>query len=586
MRKAVTSAAALLAIVAASTAASTASAETSDYGATIDATFGANLDSQLPVTLDLPAPGAGVRIASVGFRWRRTMPTYSGVDYTTTAVRTPECAVGQPCQVETTLATGRFDESSGTIGIFVLDEDGAQIGSTSTALPAIHNPKPSVTLTGPHTTPAVWGVTSLTADAVLGDGGAALKGVRFYVNPTGREDDPYLFDDTAPYAVDVDGLDIADAGRQGTLYVVAEDMAGNLSEWTTVTPRPFTHQVTVGPPADMAFTSPAPNQPAGGMSTNARFEWSASVSDLTPATDNPLTDPYIQRVEILLDGQPWGEERDDQNPAWANYRSNSHMRSVSDTWTWTPAYGLSPGSHLATLRVTTSYGSVGTQDLPFVVTDGVKFSPITTADGRTVQDGFVVTAGSTTRLKVAVSGKVAGSHVIFGRMLDEVGGVIAGGDGWCAEVDWLNCPGRLTLLGDFWAPGEPGDYRIRVIGQESMDSSRQTITRLIHVQPASHLVTRAGSGPVTPGAPVNVSGRLWRVDTDTGRSGVPVTLQWRAAGTTNWRDQATTISGRRGQVSASSAHRVTGWYRWVTEGLPGKLGPSKGNAVRVYVAPN
>jgi hypothetical protein len=371
------------------------------------------------------------------------------------------------------------------------------------------------------------------------------------------------------------------------VYVVAEDLAGNLSEWTTdPSSPPFRRQVTVGPPADMAWISPAPNQPAGGMSTNALLEWSASVSDLTPATDNSLTNPYIQRVEILLDGMPWGDQRDDQNPAWANYRSNSHMRSVSGTSTWTPAYGLSPGSHLATLRVTTSYGSVGTRDLPFVVTDGVKFSPVTTADGRTVQNGFVVTAGSKTRLKVAVSGKVAGSHVIFGRMLDEAGGVIDGGDGWCIDEDWLNCPGRLTLRGDFWAPGEPGDYEIEISGQESMDSSPRTITRLIHVQPASYLTTHASPTSVRPGSTVTVSGRLWRVDTETGRSGVPVTLQWRVAGTTRWRDQATTISGPRGQVSATSVHRVTGWYRWVTQGLPGELGPSKGDPVRVYVVPN
>jgi len=585
MRKPAMFTATLLAIAASGTAVSTASAEASDYGASVLVTFGTNADSQLPVTLDLPAPGPGVRIASVGFRWRRTMPTYSGTDYTSTTVQTPACVVDQPCQVETTLATGRFDDSSATIGIYVLDEDGGQIGSTGSALPAIHNPKPSATLTSPDVAPAVWGATTLTADAAPGDGGAALKGVRFYVNPTGREDDPYLFDDSAPYAVDVDALAIAEPGRQGTLYVVAEDLAGNLSEWTTDSPRPYTHQVVVGPPADMTWESPAPNEPAGSMSTNAHFDWSASVSDLTPATDNSLTNPYIQRVEILLDGQPWGEERDDQNPAWANYRSNSHMRSVSGTWTWTPAYGLSPGSHLATLRVTTSYGSVGTRDLPFIVTDGVKFSPVTTADGRTVQDGFVVTAGSKTRLKVAVSGKVAGSHVIFGRMLDEAGGVMDGGDGWCTEADWLDCPGRLTLRGDFAAPGEPGDYEIQISGQESMDSSPRTITRLIHVQPASSLTTHASSTSVRPGSAVTVSGRVWRVDTNSGRSGVPVTLQWRAGGSTTWRDQATTTSIRRGQVSATCTHRVDGWYRWVTQGLPGRLGPSRGDAVRVDVAP-
>jgi hypothetical protein len=583
MRKTATSTAALLAVAASSTVVSTAAADASDYGASIAVTFGANRDSQMPVTLDLPAPGPGVRIESVGFRWRRTMPTYSGTDYTTTTVQTPDCVVDQSCHVETTLATGRFDDSSGTIGVFVLAEDGSQIGSTGSTLPAINNPKPSVTLASPHTTPAVWGATTLTADATPGNGGAALRGVRFYVNPTGREDDRYLFDATAPYAVEVEALGIAGPGRQGTVYVVAEDVAGNLSQWTYDTPRPFTHQVTVGPPANMAWTSPAPNQPAGGMSTNARFEWSASVSDLVPATDSILTNPYIQRVEILIDGQPWADIRDDQAPAWANYRSNSHMRSVSGAATWTPAYGLNPGSHIATLRVTTSYGSVGTQDLPFIVTDGVAFPSVTTADGRAVRNGFVVTAGSTTRLEAVVAGKVPGSHVIRARMLDDVGDVLAGGDGWCDAEDWVNCAERVTLRGDYVAPGKPGDYELRIIGQESQDSSPRTITRLIHVQPASYLTTHASSVSASPGAKVTLSGRLRRVDTNSGLSGVPVTLQWRAAGSTTWRGQATTTSSRRGRITAACAQRVTGSYRWVTPGLPGKLGPSKGNPVRVEV---
>jgi hypothetical protein len=572
----------LLALAASATGVTTASADPAGYGDAIVVTLGANEGSRLPVTLDLPAPDPGVAIASVGLRWRRTMPTYSGVDYTTTTV-TPTCPSEQPCHVETTLDTGRFDESSWTLGIVVLAEDGTQIGSTSTRLPTIENPKPGVTLTSPHALPAVWGDTELTADAAPGDGGAALKGVRFYLNPTGRETDPYLFDDTAPYAVTVGALEIADPGRQGTVYVVAEDVRGNLSQWSWTTPRPYTSQVKVGPPADMNWISPAPRQPAGGMSTNARFEWSASIPDVVPATTNTLTNPYIERVEILIDGQPWADQRDDQAPAWANYQSNSHMRSVSGTSTWTLPYGLSPGSHVATLRVTTSYGSVGTEDLPFVVTDGVRFSPITTADGRTVTDGFVVTAGSATRMKVAVSGVVAGSHVVFARMLGNVGDVIAGDDGWCPAQDWNVCAGRVSLQGTYWAPGTPGNYELRVIGQESMDAAPRQITRAIHVQPASYLTIRASATYVRPGSKFELSGRLRRVDTGRGKRGVPVTLQWRAAGSTTWRDQTTTVSAGRGLVRAVDSHRVTGWYRWVTEGVAGKLGPSRAKAVRVQV---
>jgi hypothetical protein len=116
-----------------------------------------------------------------------------------------------------------------------------------------------------------------------------------------------------------------------------------------------------------------------------------------------------------------------------------------------------------------------------------------------------------------------------------------------------------------------------------MDAAPEQITRAIHVQPASYLTNRTSATSVRPGSKVELSGRLRRVDTDRGRSGVPVTLQWRAAGSTTWRDQTTTVSARRGRVSAVGSHRVTGWYRWVTEGVPGELGPSRAKALRVQV---
>ena len=82
---------------------------------------------------------------------------------------------------------------------------------------------------------------------------------------------------------------------------------------------------------------------------------------------------------------------------------------------------------------------------------------------------------------------------------------------------------------------------------------------------------------------VELSGRLRRVDTDRGQSGLPVTLQWRIASAKTWRDQATTVSARSGRVTAVDSHRVAGWYRWVTKGEPGELGPSRSKPVRVRV---
>ncbi len=89
---------------------------------------------------------------------------------------------------------------------------------------------------------------------------------------------------------------------------------------------------------------------------------------------------------------------------------------------------------------------------------------------------------------------------------------------------------------------------------------------------------------VRVGKAVTVRGQVVRTDTGRGVRGIPVTLQWRRAGTTGWTEVVSRTSGLHGRVRALPVRRSTGFYRWVSPGVLGKLGPAKSQALKVRVA--
>jgi hypothetical protein len=551
-----------------------------DYAMT--ATFGVNEHSKIPVDLTLPAPGDGRRVDTVRFGWMQTTPTYQGSSSGSFVVETPQCVADAECQVHAVVPTGRMKNSAITwVGIGAYDGT-TKIGSTSKTLP-ISNPKPTVAFTAPSSA-AVWNEqVTLAADATPSSSGAAIKAVRFYVNPRAEEDFPFLEDTEAPYAVTIHSSEIAESTRSGTLYAVAEDVEGNLSQYGNESYRPYIRTARVGPPPIVSWRVPAVDgRPAGGMSTRALLEWDTALPETAPPNETNPDWPYIERIEVFRDGVLLLDKRWDESPSYGfDFGGRKQVRTVAHYLEWMATSGMTPGEHDVTLRVTTSYGSVGTATRRFVVTDGVTLGSVMSGD-RVVQDGHIVTAGRSVPLRFTVAGKVRGSAVTYYAILQDEEPVIDSSSD-CGLDLWWNCPEQVTVRADWSVPSTPGTYTLRFVGQERFDAAATTTTRTIRVQPAGAVRAGVSSSSVRIGRAVAVRGRVVRTDTDQGMRGIPVTLQWRKAGTARWTTVVTRTSGLGGKVRALPVRRSTGFYRWVSPGVLGKLGPSRSKALKVVV---
>ncbi|MDP3891008.1 hypothetical protein, partial [Nocardioides sp.] len=293
-------------------------ADPESYSSGITITVGANEQSRVPVTLDLPAPGGASRVAQVTFTWRQVAPTAAGTTHLERlSVPTPDCVAEQPCQVQVSLPTSRWVNGSND-PIWLSVSDGSQaLGSRSLTI-IVNNPKPSGVFTEPSTSSTTaWGSVTLAADAAPGVNGAAVKGVRFYPRGTGRESDPFLFDDTAPYTVQVPAEDIASPGGTGQVYAIAEDVEGNLTPVPgTSLDRPMVRSIRIGPPPEVGFWTPVVDSiPAGSTTNPPLLGWDAQVPDIVP--DLPFGEPHIKRVQVLIDGAPWLDMPYDK-VAWYN----------------------------------------------------------------------------------------------------------------------------------------------------------------------------------------------------------------------------------------------------------------------------
>ncbi len=559
-----------------------AAAEDVPYGDTIVVSLGQNEHSKIPVTLELPAPADGQAVTKVTYTWSQRTPAMQTLDTGRLPVPTPHCTSGVACVVETVVPTARMVNGTPKLTIAVTGE--GFLGATSRTL-SVQNPKPTVAFTTPTKNyETLWGETTLAADAAPGDaaGAAALRGVRFYLRSGGFEDEPYLFDDTAPYAVDVEALDIASAGAQGTIYAVAEDLEGNLSSWFGGSPDPRRRTVYVGPPPVVAWETPhADDRVAGSVEDGLLLGWSASVPAIVP---DSTAGPFIKRVEILADGQPWYDMPYEKGVVWNNFTAGRKLREAAyNHWVMKQSTPwLTAGRHEATLRVTTSYGSVAARTLRFIVSDGVRFGDVRRS-GLIVRDGHIVTAGTRVVLSVPVQTKVAGSPLSYA---DVLFGTESLAPGWnlCDELDWMECPEQVTLRGEWYTPTTPGTYVVRFEAQAWADPGPTSIRREFKVQPAARLGISASRYKVRAGDPVTIRGRVVRKDTGRGVADVPVRIQWRkAARGSQWTLLTTRTSDAYGRVTGRFVRRATGYYRLVSPGVLGKIGPSRSAALKVTV---
>src|SRR5512139_3238879 len=334
-----TAAVAAAALVATVVAPPSIAAAADPYGDSMTVAFGANEHSSIPVDLTLPAPADSRRVAEVTFRWQQRTPTYQGSSTGSFVVETPQCVADQDCQVHADVPTGRMMNSVMSSVSIVVSDGTATIGSTSRTL-NIQNPKPTVAFTAPGNYATFWNEqVTLSADATPSSSGAAIKRVRFYVNPTGKEEDPYLVDDTAPYSVTVPSSEIAESTKTGTLYAVAEDVEGNLSQYGSETTKPFIRYVRVGPPPIVSWRVPAVDgRPAGGMSTEAFLHWDTALSESAPPSDTDPDSPYIDRIQIFRDGEPLVDQRYTDPKMWgSDFGDRKKVRTVESYLRWTAA---------------------------------------------------------------------------------------------------------------------------------------------------------------------------------------------------------------------------------------------------------
>jgi hypothetical protein len=318
------------------------------------------------------------------------------------------------------------------------------------------------------------------------------------------------------------------------------------------------------------------------MSSEAFLHWDTALPESAPPSESNPEWPYIDRIQIFRDGALLSDKRYTDRATWgSDFGDGKKVRTEESYLYWTAAGGMTPGEHTVTLRVTSSYGSVGTATRRFVITDGVRLGRV--MSGRqVVKDGHIVTAGTWVPLRFNVEGKVPGSAVTYYDILRGEESLIGGSAG-CQLAMWWDCPDQVTVKANWSVPSKPGTYTLTFAGQEFYDPAASTMTRTFQVQPAGATHAGVSSGMVAVGKAVTVRGQVVRTDTGRGVRGVPVTLQWRKAGTARWTVVVSRTSGLGGRVRALPVRRSTGFYRWVSPGVLGKLGPSRSKALKVRV---
>lgn len=525
-------------------------------------TPGVNEAAQLPVTVEIPAPSPGRRVVRLTFRWaQRVPPEYYASSTGSHRVDATHCEAATTCTVTATIPTARYlansfssismvvtgsEESGGTSGEVLL-------GSRSFS-PRVVNPKPTAVLTSPDNQAVVWGPFALTADATTSASDVPLRGVRFYTRVSGKEDDPYFFDDTAPYSVDLDALDVADAGRSGYVYAIAEDVHGVLSDAGTTSTFPYRRQLRVAPPTETTFSTPTADRvPAGGRDNPALIGYSVRVPDVVPHNDaNPA---HITRVEVRIDDQAWLDMPWDR-VTW--YHDGTKVREAAINMFWEQQ---TPGVHVAEIRAHTNYGGLGVARRVFTVNDGVTFSA-PTVGASTLHDGQVLTAATRHRVAVSATGVVEHAALSFWDLTASGGSAsLAALPNGCTSTTYpTGCPDSVRIAGTYTTPRQPGRYTLTWSAQAAYDRV-DTFVRAVVVRARGVVTIRTARMRVNGRPAVEATGRVTRLHDGSPVRGARMTLQWRPVPSTSrpyptWR----TVSSRTALVTDV---RGTARKRWV-----------------------
>lgn len=555
-----------------------------DYGTRASVTFGENVHTQMPVSLDLPVPASGGAITSVVMKWQEEVPQSGDTTPVSQRLDASLCAADTPCHLDAVLPTARIPNGTAWVTFNVANSEGL-VNFFNRAV-SVQNPKPAVAFTSPEPDVAVWGDVTIAAEASPSaqPGAAPLAGVRFYINGNLSPDATYMFDATAPYSVTVPATDIAPVLGSRSIVVVAQDTEGNLSQMPTTGPTTAMKRlVHVGPPPVVRWGNPpGKRRAAGSVSQGVMMDFYANLPDTAPALPGQISDPYISSVETLLDGTSVGKDSYTEPTTWNGLRGGLKLRSVHGYVHLTTATGLTSGRHQLTLRVTTSYGSVADTTTGILVSDGVSWTGPVTSGGKVVNDGFVVTAGATPTFQVPVATNVAGTRLVWAEM--QIGDQsLLPAYAWCPTADPYNCPESAVLRSGPWsAPDVPGTHTLEILAHADGDVA-DTITRTIVVQPAARLSLDVSSHLVRPGRSVGLTGRLTRRDTGRAQAGRAVDVQWLRSTGGRWQTVATRTTDTDGVVRIRVRPTANGFYRLRSAEIRGTLGPGVSQEQKVFL---
>lgn len=529
--------------------------------------FGTNADSELPVTVSLPAPADGSAVTTLTFEWA-TSPTPwetssappGNLDGQYVVDQTG-CAAASACTVTATIPSGSMSNGTVTVTTVAADANG-ELGTAQTTV-SISNAKPTVTAAWP-TYSKEWapsGTASVTADPEPSIDGVPITDVKLYDSSSSTAQ-PIAEATSAPWTLTFDSSVLGAQGTIGRLSIMAQDAHGNFvstSEATRVEPAATVSAAF----EDGAIIGSALNSPdEGDVQVEAAVPDSVSLT--TDESDEGVAVSWpagIRGFEFSIDGGT-PVQRD-----WAEWWTDTPTPPRSIDYSYQLPDDLTGGTHTIAITAETTYGSETTTTTHFVLAAGARFSSFSSA-GKAVSSSTIFAVGKKTPLSVVATNITPGaglsSPAVYGIGLRLVSAVPS--DTSSAGA------GKYTFTTGF-TPTKPGAYYL-VFCVESTDSSAcangapdgQADVLYARAEYESRL---AFASVKAAGKTATVTGAVSDTVDGHGLGKVPVSLERKQG--KRWRTVAKATSIASGKVIFHVSKAPKAAYRLVTAGTSGKV---------------
>ncbi|MDQ1644040.1 MAG: large repetitive protein [Cryptosporangiaceae bacterium] len=494
-------------------------------------------------------------------------------------VSVADCVALVPCPKTVPISTVSAPNGAGTVTIRV--RYGSAGGMAIAFQPVVYdNPLPTVAITAPADSAQVWGTAvpvhvdvlasarddaDPVAEVRLYDSASSLGGASPVTSSWGRLAATAT---SAPWDLSWDTTVYVPGYRY--LRVVAIDTAGR---WSEVARR------TVIAHPGLTVTSnyvagPNPNYTFGPFAQPGLDVLTAGWTVAEPANVNDIPSSptwWIDRVELSVDGTVVDTDTD-SGCSWA-CGANHHRITVTSGSEWDDT-AATPGEHTLTITAVDNHGITGSASTTVSVGHGVVFSPVTTATGTAFPDDSAVAAGSALDLRIPTA--AADEHGRLYIWQTAVDGTVLGNDSRVCLNSLAACPASTTIPLAWTVPvTATGTHTLTVRVLNVFDGEPATLTRTVHVYPATALQATAVPASAVYGTKVTVKGVLRRTDTSALMAGQPLTLQWRPAGASAWTEVGAAATDANGAVTQLLTPSGNGSYRFVFAAQPGVWAPSE-----------